>query len=135
MKHLLFCYGTLKKGHTRQKYLADQRYLGVGVLKPNHRMVYLGGYPALVPVKEGEEGNAIHGELYEVNENSLNECDGVEGVRQNLFCRTTLQLQSHTTAYLPTDSKVFDLLQKGEVEAYVYCREVGQSRDCGCFWF
>lgn len=135
MKHLLFTYGTLKKGHTRQKYLAGQRYIGTGVLKPTHRMVYLGGYPALTPVKDEEEGSKVHGELYEVEDSCMQEVDGVEGVKQNLFARLTVQLDSHCAAYLPTDSKVFDLLQKGEAEAYVLCRDAGHARDTGCFWF
>lgn len=135
MKHLLFAYGTLKKGHTRQKFLMDQRYLGTATLKPSHRMVVLSGFPALVALKDGEEGTDVRGEIYEVTTDCIQEVDKVEGVGSNLFARCTLELESYIPMMLPTDHGVFDLLEKGEVEAYVYCREVGHSRDAGCFWF
>lgn len=135
MKHLLFVYGTLKKGHTRQKHLASQRYLGTATLSPSHRMVYLGGFPALVPPPDGVEGSRVRGELYEVDEQCIQEVDKVEGVDRGMFERVTLQLAEHVPMMLPTDQGVYNLLEKNEVEAYVYCREVGQSRDCGCFWF
>jgi len=134
MKHLLFVYGTLKKGHTRQKYLMDQRYLGTAILRPTHRMVYLSGYPALIPAKDGE-GSLVRGELYEVDDLCLQEVDKVEGVGHGLFTRQTLHFESHVPMMLPTDQGVYNLLEKNEAEAYVYCKDVGQSRDCGCFWF
>lgn len=135
MKHLLFVYGTLKKGHTRQKYLLDQRYLGIGTLAPSHRMVQVSGYPALLPLKEGEEGSAVKGELYEVDNDTVLEIDKVEGTSHGLFSRQKLQLQSHVPVMLPTDPTIFGLLERGEVEAYVYCKEASHAKDVGCFWF
>lgn len=134
MKHLLFCYGTLKKGHTRHRVIADQRYLGTAILKPNYKMVYLGGFPALIPALAGE-GSKVQGELYEVDDICMREIDKVEGVDHGLFKRDTLQLESHVAYMLPTQQTTFNSLEKGEVEGYVYGREVGNSRDCGCFWF
>lgn len=135
MKHLLFVYGTLKTGHTRHKHLAGQRYLGTAILTPTHRMVYLGGFPALVPPEEGQDGSRVCGELYEVDELCLQEVDKVEGVDRGMFERQTLTLAEHVPMMLPTDQGTYNLLEKNEIEAYVYKRAVGQSRDCGCFWF
>ena len=53
----------------------DQRYLGTAILKPSHRMVVLSGFPALIPLKEGEEGSAVRGEIYEVTTDCLTEVD------------------------------------------------------------
>jgi gamma-glutamylcyclotransferase (GGCT)/AIG2-like uncharacterized protein YtfP len=133
-KHLLFVYGTLKKGHTRHKVIGDQRYLGTAVLKPNHKMIYLGGFPALVPALTGE-GSKVRGELYEVDDNCLVEADKVEGVDHGLFKRDPLEIESHVPMMLPTQQTTFNKLEKGEVQGYVYAREYGNARDCGVFWF
>lgn len=135
MKHLLFVYGTLKKGHTRQKYLLDHRYLGTATLKPTHRMVQVSGYPALLPVKDGEEGSRVRGELYEITDDCAQTLDKVEGVDHGLFKRVGLSLESHVPVMLPSDPQIYNLLEKGEVEAYVYCKEAGHAKDVGCFWF
>ncbi len=141
MKKLLFVYGTLKKGHVRQKHLMDQRYLGVAVLEPAFKMVVLGGFPALVPIKDEEVGSCVRGELYEVDEACLQEVDKVEGTSRGLFARKTVKffrqgaVLGHIPVMLPTDVSVFNLLENGEAEAYVYCQEVGHSRDAGVFWF
>lgn len=134
MKYLLFCYGTLKKGHTRHRVISEQRYLGTATLKPNYKMVYLGGFPALVPALEGE-GNKIRGELYEVDDSCLAQVDKVEGVDHGLFSRQPLELESHIPVMLPSEQNTFDKLEKGEVQGYIYARDPGQARDCGCFWF
>jgi gamma-glutamylcyclotransferase (GGCT)/AIG2-like uncharacterized protein YtfP len=135
MKHLLFCYGTLKKGHTRQKYLLDQRYLGTATLKPTYRMVQVSGYPALIPPKDGEEGSSVRGELYEVEDDCVQTLDKVEGVDHGVFKRVSVSLEEHVPVMLPTDQQIYNLLEKGEAEAYVYCKAAGHAKDVGCFWF
>jgi gamma-glutamylaminecyclotransferase len=135
MKHLLYVYGTLKKGHTRQKYLLEQRYLGTATLKPTHRMVQVSGYPALIPPQEGVEGSKIRGELYEVSEDCIQTLDKVEGVDHGLFKRVSLVLESHVPVMLPTDPQIYSLLEKGEVQAYVYGKDASHAKDVGCFWF
>lgn len=135
MKHLLFVYGTLKKGHTRQKYLLNERYLGIGTLAPSHRMVQISGYPALIPPKEGEEGSCVKGELYEVDDACMAELDKVEGVAHGVFKRQKLQLKSHVPVMLPTDGTVLLNMEAGEVTAYVYAKDGSHAKDVGCFWF
>ena len=98
-------------------------------------MVQVSGYPALVPPKEGEEGSAVKGELYEVDDDCMAELDKVEGVAQNIFKRQNLQLQSHVPVMLPTDATIFNKLEEGEVVAYVYCKPASHAKDVGCFWF
>lgn len=134
MKKLLFVYGTLKQGHIRNKYLAGQRYLGTAALKPTYRMVVLGGYPALVPPQEGDEGNKVRGELWEVDSQCLQTLDGIEGC-PTLFVRKKLEMDSVFLAMLPTDPAVFASIEKNETDGYVYNQDVGHARDCGCFWF
>ncbi len=134
-KHVLFVYGTLKNGHMRHKHLAGQRYLGTAVLKPNYRMVYLGGYPALVPPPDGMFGSRVRGELYEVDDLCIQAVDKIEGADHGLFARKVLPIESHVPVNLPTDVNIFNSLEKGEVEGYVYAKDANGARDCGDFWF
>jgi gamma-glutamylcyclotransferase (GGCT)/AIG2-like uncharacterized protein YtfP len=61
---LLFVYGTLMRGGPRHRALAGQRFLGTTRTLPHYALFDLGAYPGLVHQAAG--GQAIHGELYEV---------------------------------------------------------------------
>jgi gamma-glutamylcyclotransferase (GGCT)/AIG2-like uncharacterized protein YtfP len=73
----LFVYGTLMRGGPRHRALAGQRFLGAARTLPHYTLFDLGAYPGLVASPEG--GQAVHGELYEVEAALIPLLDRVEG--------------------------------------------------------
>jgi gamma-glutamylcyclotransferase (GGCT)/AIG2-like uncharacterized protein YtfP len=73
----LFVYGTLKRGGCRHGPLAAQRFLGEARTRPAYALLDLGAYPGLVPCPGG--GQAVAGELYEVDDALRPWLDGQEG--------------------------------------------------------
>lgn len=93
--HLIFTYGTLKKGHGNHRLLESATYLGTAQSLPEFTMLHLGGFPGIV--RGGE--TVIKGELYEVDDATLSRLDRLEGhptfyERQPL----TVTLEDGTTA-------------------------------------
>ena len=87
----VFVYGTLKRGDCRHHALANQRFLGDATTKPRYRLYDLGDYPALIICDDGAE---ISGELYEVDDACLARLDIIEGVAEQLYQRSTVDLQT-----------------------------------------
>lgn len=73
--HLIFVYGTLKRGWGNNIIIRDQRFIGVAeTLEPAYEMYGLGGFPGVV------SGNkTIKGELFEVDDTAFDRCDRLEG--------------------------------------------------------
>lgn len=74
----LFVYGTLKKGfHNHDYYLGEgkSRFLGDAVTDSSFTL-YIEALPFLV--REASDG-PVEGELYEIDEDTLYEIDGLEG--------------------------------------------------------
>jgi gamma-glutamylcyclotransferase (GGCT)/AIG2-like uncharacterized protein YtfP len=95
---LLFVYGTLKRGGVRHVHLAGQRFLGEAVTLPRYALIDLGDYPGMVSV---EDGQAVHGELYEVSRELIPTLDRVERA-PSLFALGPVGLDGHdgVLAYL-----------------------------------
>jgi gamma-glutamylcyclotransferase (GGCT)/AIG2-like uncharacterized protein YtfP len=74
---LLFAYGTLKRGGIRHGALARSRACGEAQTRPLYALYDLGEYPGLKECPEG--GQAVHGELYEVDRGLVAWLDRVEG--------------------------------------------------------
>src|SRR3546814_631811 len=73
-KHLIFVYGTLKRGWGNNAIIHDQKYIGVGTTSPDFEMFSLGGYPGVI---EGDK--RISGELWEIDDAAFARCDRLEG--------------------------------------------------------
>lgn len=114
-RRLLFVYGTLKRGHCRELFLAGQTFLGEVQTEPLYRMYNCGSYPGL---REESPGAAIQGELWEVDSECLQRLDAEEGVGEGLYERRSIQLSRH----------------RAGVEAYFYLRSVAGMPDCGDCW-
>ena len=110
----LFLYGTLKRGGVSAHLLAGQRFVGPARTRAAFRLYELEGYPGLVPA---EGGNAVEGELWEVDPACLVRLDQWEGVDQGLYARGPVALQP------PHDG--------ARAEAYFYRRSVAGKRDLG----
>lgn len=73
--HLVFVYGTLKKGYGNHRLLAQSMFVGKAITEPNFTMLHLGGFPGIV--QSGD--TAIHGEVYRVSNATLTQLDRLEG--------------------------------------------------------
>ena len=72
----IFVYGTLLKGLGRNTALASSKYVGPALIKA--RLFDLGSYPGIA---EGDDD--VVGEIYEVDEQTLNNLDAIEGYRES----------------------------------------------------
>lgn len=133
MKHLIFVYGSLKQGQSRNRTLTGGRYLGVASTKADYKMYKLSGYPALVKVESGT-GVKVWGELWEVDPAMIPNIDSIEGVDKGLFERKKLGLNEVRLSHLPLDAEVFKAIQSCWAYTYFFVQDVGGAADCGSFW-
>ena len=119
--HLIFVYGTLKRGCCRSHFLEGQLFLGEARTLPKYRMYSCGTYPGL---RLAEDGLSILGEVWSVDEACLARLDREEGVDEGLYSRGLIEMQlplPETVAAVP-------------VEAYYYLPSVAGFPDCGDRW-
>lgn len=101
-KHLVFVYGTLRRGGSNHYMLADSNFLGKYTTEPLYTMFRLGQFPAVVA-----RGNtAIDGEIYRVSDEVFSLLDELE-CYPSVFSRQVIQTPA------------------GETWLYVYNRLVG----------
>jgi gamma-glutamylcyclotransferase (GGCT)/AIG2-like uncharacterized protein YtfP len=117
-RHLIFVYGTLKRGGTNHGYLAGQQFLAEARTAAGFVLYQLDGYPGLVPDPDAREG--VTGELWAVDTACLRQLDALEGTDEGLYVRERITLTP------PHDSQW--------VETYRFARSVvGRSR-IGATW-
>jgi gamma-glutamylcyclotransferase (GGCT)/AIG2-like uncharacterized protein YtfP len=75
-EHLVFAYGSLKRGQPNHRYLLEAEFLGRGRTEPLFALYCLGPYPAMV--RESAAPIAVDGELYLINAGLLAELDRFE---------------------------------------------------------
>lgn len=77
--HKLFVYGTLMKEMEHSGFLHDSKFLGDAI---TYGKMWIG---ASIPkvIISGNHTNVIHGEVYEVNEDTLKSIDWFEGYDEN----------------------------------------------------
>ncbi|MFA7405829.1 MAG: gamma-glutamylcyclotransferase family protein [Pelobacteraceae bacterium] len=75
-KHLVFVYGTLRKGHSNNHLLKDAYCYGTGSTEAGYTMYLISGFPY---VTSSESRYPIVGELYAVDDDTLNSLDRMEG--------------------------------------------------------
>ncbi|AXI99987.1 putative conserved protein YtfP, gamma-glutamylcyclotransferase (GGCT)/AIG2-like family [Cyclonatronum proteinivorum] len=76
MKHLVFVYGTLKKGYHNHHLLDGADFVGVSEVM-GYELWDLGPYPGIRPAAEA--GSAVQVEIYAVDVLTLSLLDGLEG--------------------------------------------------------
>ena len=74
-KNLLFIYGTLKQGFSNHRYLAGSKFLGTARTQEKYAM-YSDGLPFVIMT---EPVSQIQGELYQVDDITLDLLDDIEG--------------------------------------------------------
>jgi gamma-glutamylcyclotransferase (GGCT)/AIG2-like uncharacterized protein YtfP len=107
----LFVYGTLKRAGRFHAPLAAQTFLGPVRTRPRYALFDLGDYPALVT--DGEAGQAVEGELYQVAGPLLDLLDRIEGAPR-LFRLGPVELEG----------------QDGPAFAYFYQRDINGHPLC-----
>jgi len=73
-KHLVFVYGTLRRGGSNHYMLADSNFLGRYATEPRYTMFRLGQFPAVV----ARGDTAIEGEIYRVSDQVFSLLDELE---------------------------------------------------------
>jgi gamma-glutamylaminecyclotransferase len=86
--HFVFCYGSLMKGEYNHRFLEHARFVGTGVTHPIFELVDFGAYSAMVIGGM----TAIHGEVYAVDDGTLERLDRLEG-HPSYYERTRIILQ------------------------------------------
>jgi len=70
----LFCYGSLKSNKGANSFLGNSKFLGEAILD-GYGLYPVCTWPGIKPL----EGGTVVGELYEIDENQLADCDRYEG--------------------------------------------------------
>lgn len=102
---LAFVYGTLKKGFYNHRLLEKSRFMGAAVVK-GYQMYDLGSFPG---IKESDPEKMIEGEVYEIDQKTLEALDRLEG-------EGSLYDRKETVAYMDDGTAA--------VELYVFKRKI-----------
>ena len=88
---ILFFYGSLKRGYSNHHRIAGQKYLADASTLPCYRIIELGQYGGMI---HDEDGFAVKGELWAVDEHCLAEVDEFE-MGEGLWERTPIEVAGH----------------------------------------
>jgi gamma-glutamylaminecyclotransferase len=123
--HLVFVYGTLKRGGSNHALLAGQTFVGPARLAPGFALYSLGEYPGLVA--DPASPHRVTGEIWAVDAAGLAALDELEGLDEDLYARLPAVLDEWP-----------DELSAGArfaaVEVYVYLRDVTGRPRLGDTW-
>lgn len=87
---LVFVYGTLKRGFYNYEFLANSNFIGTAITKNKYPMINAEGYfPYLINDKN--IGKHIKGEVFEINDVTLNKLDVLEGY-PDLYIRDNIEV-------------------------------------------
>lgn len=117
---LVFVYGTLQRGRALHEHMAGQLFVGAAKTQHQYRLYRIGWYPGLIELPSSEQGLAIHGEVWDVDESALKILDEVEEVDAGLYERRLIQLQ--------------EPYEHSEVIAYFYLGDVESCSENGDRW-
>jgi gamma-glutamylcyclotransferase (GGCT)/AIG2-like uncharacterized protein YtfP len=94
MNHLVFVYGTLKKGHGNHRCLSGADFVGESNTAYKYAM-YVNGLPY---VTKQEKISQIQGEVYCVDEDGLARLDSLEG-HPVFYCREEVPVEINGKVY------------------------------------
>lgn len=89
--HLIFVYGTLKRGCKNHAQMAGQTWLTDAHSEAGYRLHDLGDYPGLVP--DGADREGVLGEVWSVDAEALQRLDAFEGIDEGLYARRPIRLR------------------------------------------
>jgi len=106
----VFVYGTLKRGYSNHSYnLGSSTFLGKAKTSDNWVMIGEGHSFPYVTHKDDAYGGNVKGEVYEVNKQTLDKLDRLEGVAYNHYKKVATKVE-------------FDDKTEMVVNMYVACR-------------
>jgi len=121
-KHLVFVYGTLRRGMRLHRHISNSQFIDEGVVKGT--LYDLGCYPAL----SLHGCRLVGGEIWEIDEDTLKVLDLVEGYDGSpcsLFIRKKVDIASdsglHTGVYVYVGNMNFDgydVIRNGVIASY-----------------
>ena len=85
--HRVFCYGSLMRGFGNNSILENSPLVGEAMSEGRFTMLHLGGFPGIV----AKGTTTIHGEVFEVDDNTLSRLDRLEG-HPSFYCRTPMKV-------------------------------------------
>ena len=88
MTHLVFTYGTLKKGFHNHHYLQQSTFIGSGKTQNKYALYINGGLPFVV---RDQSVSLIYGEVYRVDDSVLAVLDQLEG-HPDWYCREKVNI-------------------------------------------
>jgi gamma-glutamylcyclotransferase (GGCT)/AIG2-like uncharacterized protein YtfP len=96
MGHLLFVYGSLKRGLVHHGQMRGATFVATARLSRHYLVLYEEGYPALVP--SDDESDWVEGEIFYVTPEQLARLDEFEEV-PTLYQRSEVTLDDGTRAF------------------------------------
>lgn len=115
--HLVFVYGSLKRGFYNHRRLRRHTYLANVVTEPSFALYGLGRYPGMI--RASHQPHEVHGELWQVDERGLIDLDRLE-VNSRLYQRELIP--------------VFNELCRWQAWAYLYLGDVSGCEEVGTAW-
>lgn len=113
--HLLFVYGSLKRGQSNHRLLASAEFVAEALtVEPAFRLVDLGPYPALV--RSAEAPLSIVGELFRIDEATLVAVDRLES-NGSLYQRELLEV-----------AELEEPARRHQAWTYLYLRPIRRRR-------
>lgn len=128
MRHLVFVYGTLKKGFpNHNNYMGSAKRLGKYQTVEKYPLVLCGARYVPCMINSPGKGHHVEGELYEVDDECLNRIDALEGIQDSDgYRRTVIRVSSselksqdirEALAYLMPPDQVTDR-KSNDLKAY-----------------
>lgn len=111
--HLIFVYGTLKRGGSNHAFMSGQKFLCETRTHAGFALVQLKSYPGMI--RDPKDTLGVSGEVWAVDAAALARIDELEGVEEGLYRREPISLPP------PFSEK--------KIETYIYARDIaGQPR-------
>ena len=88
--HLVFVYGTLKRGFANDHFLRGQTFRGEARTPAGFRLYRISDYPGLVADRADTAG--VGGEIWEIDGPCLRRLDALEGLKEGLYTREPIPL-------------------------------------------
>lgn len=122
MNHLVAVYGSLREGMHNHRLLerGDAKLIGEFKTKPEYTMFSLGSFPGVS--KKGKSSIVL--EVYEVDDDTLENLDSLEGYRKNnpkesFYIREVIDTPfGESYIYLTAQRKNTDIVESGDWKKY-----------------
>lgn len=111
----IFVYGSLKRGFPLHGALLGQQFLGASRTAPGFRLYDVGAFPAMTVDPDPDGCRMIDGEVYEVDDECLDDLDRIEG-EGRLYERVEIELEV------------------GKAQAYLFLHDTSKLDDAGDCW-